>query len=123
MDSVGHVSDGDFVLRPVRKERLEEMSADFPMQATHAIDRPATADREIRHVETLGRVVRVLATKRQQIVERYAEPLLRITTEILLDQSRGETVKARSHGRVRSKDDCPLASRLARPRRAARFLP
>src|ERR1019366_10393080 len=51
-------------------------------------------------VETLRRVVRILAAKRQQIVERYAEPLLGITTHVLLDQIRGETVETRSHSRV-----------------------
>ena len=70
VDSVGHVSDGHFVLRPVRKERLKEVPADLPVQATHAIDRPAPADRQIGHVETLRRVVRVLAAQGQQIVER-----------------------------------------------------
>ena len=61
MDSVGHVSDGHFVLGPVRKERLKEVPADFPMQATYAIHRPAPPDCQIGHVETLRRVVRILA--------------------------------------------------------------
>ena len=49
--SVGHVSDGHFVLWPVGKKRLKEVSADFPMQATHAIHRPAPPDCQIGHVE------------------------------------------------------------------------
>ena len=76
VDSVGHVSDRHFVLRPVRKERLKEVPAHLPVQATHAIDRPAPADRQIGHVETLRRVVRVLAAQGQQIVEGDAELLL-----------------------------------------------
>ncbi len=79
VDSVGHVSDRHFVLRPVRKERLKEVPAHLPVQATHAIDRPAPADCQIGHVETLRRVVRVLAAQGQQIVECYAELLLGIT--------------------------------------------
>jgi hypothetical protein len=73
VDSVGHMSDRHFVLRPVREKRLKEVPADFPVQATHAIHRPAPADCQIGHVETLRRVVRVLAAQGQQIVERYAE--------------------------------------------------
>ena len=76
------------------------MPADLPVQATHAIDRPAPADGQIGHVETLRRVVRVLAAQGQQIVERDAELLLGITTEVLLDESRSETVKAGGHRRV-----------------------
>ena len=100
VDSVGHVSDGHFVLRPVRKKRLKEVPADFPMQATHAIHRPAPADCQIGHVESLRRVVRILAAQGQQIVECYAEFLLGIPTEVLLDESRSETIKAGGHCRV-----------------------
>ena len=77
VDSVGHVSDRDFVLRPVREQRQKEVPAHLPVQAAHAIDRPAPANRQIRHVERLRRVVRVLAAKSQQVMERDAELLLR----------------------------------------------
>ena len=103
VNSVGHMADGHFVLRPVRKKRLKEMPADFPMQAAHAIHRPAAADRQIGHVETFGRVVRILAAQGQQIVEGNAEFLLRITAEVLFDESRSETVKAGGHRRVGGK--------------------
>ena len=76
------------------------MPADFSMQATHAIHRPAPAYGEIRHVETLRGVVRVLATQGQQVAEFYAELLLGIITKILLNERRSETVKAGSHCRV-----------------------
>ena len=82
------------------KERLKKMPADLPMQATHAIDRPAAPDRQIGHVETLRRVVRVLAAQGQQIVKCNAELLLGIATEVLLDEGRSETVKAGGHRRV-----------------------
>ena len=68
MHSVGHVPDGHFVLWPVGEKRLKEVSADFPMQATHTIYRPAPPDCQIGHVESLRRVVRVLAAQGQQIV-------------------------------------------------------
>ena len=76
------------------------MPANFSMQATHAIHRPAAADGQIGHVETLGRVVRILAAQGQQIVECQAELFLGIPTEVLLDESRSETIKARSHRRM-----------------------
>ena len=79
VDSVGHVSDGHFVLRPVRKERLKDLPADLPVQAAHAIDRPAPPDCQIGHVEAFRRVVRVLAAQGQQIVECDAELLFGIT--------------------------------------------
>ena len=39
-------------------------------------------------------VVRILATQGQQIVERDAEFLLGIPSEVLFDESRSETIKA-----------------------------
>ena len=64
------------------------------MQATHAIHRAAAPDCQIGHAKTLRRVVRILAAQGQQIVECYAELLLGITTEVLFDESRSETIKA-----------------------------
>ena len=100
VDSVGHVSDRYFILRPVGKERLEDVPAHLPVQATHAVDRPAPADGQIGHVETLGRVVWVLAAQGQQIVNGNAQLFLGVPTEVLLDHHRIEPVKAGGHGRV-----------------------
>src|SRR5208337_4917906 len=94
------MSDRDFVQRPAGEQRLEDAPADLAVQAAHAVDRPAPADRQICHVETFRRVVRVLAAQGQQIVECYAESLLGITAEVLLDKGRRETVKAGGHGSV-----------------------
>ena len=68
------------------------------MQATHAIDRPAPTNRQIGHVErspteSFG-FWRPRASKSSK---RYTELLLRITAEVLLDERRSETIKARSH--------------------------
>jgi len=41
-----------------------------------------------------------LAAKGQQILECYAELMFRITTQVLLDESRSETIEAIGHGRV-----------------------
>ena len=98
------------------------MPADLPMQAAHAIHRPAAADGQIGHVETLRRVVRILAAQGQQIVERNAELLLRIPAEVLFDESRSETVKAGGHCRVGGEKISRLAWRPARLQRAARSL-
>ena len=100
VDAVGDVSDRDLVLGPVRKERLEDVPAHLPVQAAHAIDRPAPAKGQIGHVEAFGRVVRVLAAEGQQTLDRDPELLLCVTTEVLLDEGGRETVEARGHGRV-----------------------
>jgi len=76
------------------------MLADFPMQAAHAIHRPAAPDCQIGHVKALRRVVRILAAQSQQIVERHAEFLLCIPSEVLLDETRSKKIEARSHWRV-----------------------
>ena len=76
------------------------MPADFPMQATHAIHRPAPPDCQIGHVETLRRVVRILAAQGQQIVKCNAKFLLCILSEVLFDESRSEKIKAGGHWRV-----------------------
>ena len=104
VDAVGHVSDRHLVRRPARKERRKEMPAHLSVQAAHAIDRPASADRQIGHVEVLRRVVRVLAAQRQQIVERDAELLPGVAAEAVLDQGRSETVEAGGHRRVRGEE-------------------
>src|SRR5664280_507263 len=67
--SIGHMSDGHLVCWPLRKKRLKEMPADFSVQAAHTIDRPTAPDCQIGHVETLRRVVAILAAQSQQIVE------------------------------------------------------
>ena len=100
VDSVGHVSDRDFVLRPARKQRQKEAPADLPVQAAYAIHRAAPADGQIRHVERLRRVGRVLAAQGQQIVKRNAELLFGIPPKVLLDEGRIKTVKAGGHRRV-----------------------
>ena len=57
-------------------------------------------DCQIGHVESLRRVVRVPAAKGQQIAERDAEFLLRISAKVLFDESRSEQIKAGGHWRV-----------------------
>jgi hypothetical protein len=78
MHAVGHVSDRHFVPWPARKEWLKEPPTYLPMQATHTIDRPATADGQIRHVKILCRVMRVLTAQGQEIVEWDAEFVLSV---------------------------------------------
>ena len=104
MDSVGDVPYGNFVLWPVREERLKEVSAYFSMQATHSIHGSASTNGEIGHVETLGRVIRILAAQGQQIVECYAEFLFCIPSEVLFDESGSEAIKSGSHSGVGSED-------------------
>src|SRR5208282_43068 len=63
-----------------------------------------TTDCQIGHVEALRGVVRVLAAQGEQVMELNAKPLLGVSTEVLLDESGRETVKARSHRRVGSEE-------------------
>ena len=94
------MTDGNFVHRPVRKQRLQKLPADLPMQATHAIHRAAAANGQIGHVETFRCVVGILTAQGQQIVEGNAEFFRGIMAEILFDERRSETIKAGGHGRV-----------------------
>jgi hypothetical protein len=100
MNAVRHVSDGDVARRPARKEGLKEAPAYLPMQPAHAIHSAATADGQISHDERLRRVVRVLPTERKQILGRYAEPLLGVTSKILLDEGWIETIETGCHRSV-----------------------
>ena len=51
--AVGDVSDGHLVFRPAGKKRREQVTAHRPVQAAHAVDGTAPADRQICHVEAL----------------------------------------------------------------------
>src|SRR5512143_3346908 len=109
MDPVRNMSDRYFFLRPPRNERRKEMPAHFPVQLAHPIDRPAPSHGKVSHIEGFKRVVRVLAAKRHEIVERDAELVPGVRTEVLVDKDRSEPVKADGHPGVRGKE-------VARPR-------
>ena len=64
----------------------------------------APANCQIRHIERLRRVVRILAAKSQQVMERDAELLLGVPAQVLLDEGRSETVKAGRHRSVRGEE-------------------
>ena len=70
------------------------MPAHFSMQATHTIDRPASMDCQIGHVESFRRVVGVLPAQGQQFMECNSELLNSVVPEVLLDEVRVEAVKA-----------------------------
>ena len=101
--AVGYVPHRHFALRPTGKERRENVPAHPAVQLAYAIDRPAPAHRQVRHVEGLVRVIGILASQRQQFAERKAELFLRITAEVLLHQCRRENVKSSRDRRVGGK--------------------
>ncbi len=109
VDSVGHVPDRHFALRPVREERLEQAPAHLPVQAADAVHRAAAVDGQIGHVEGLRIVARIRSAQRQQVGNRYAELLIRVAAEVLLDESGRETVKSGCHRRVR-REQVPRSS-------------
>ncbi len=80
------------------------MPAHLPMQAAYPIDRPAPSYSQVRHIEGLKRVSRVLAAQGQQIVERDAELVPGVRTEVMFDERRGEEVKTCGHRRVSGKE-------------------
>ncbi len=82
------------------KKRFEKPTADFPVQPAYSVHRSASPDGKISHVETLRRVIRILAAQGHQVLKGYAKLLLRIPFQILLDQGRRETVKAGGDRRV-----------------------
>jgi hypothetical protein len=104
VDSVGHVSDRNFVLRPAREQRQKKTPTDRPVQAAYAIHGPAPADCQIRHVERLRGIGGVLAAKGQQIVKRDPQLLFGIPAKVLLDQRGSKTVKTGGHRRVRGEE-------------------
>ena len=80
----------------------------FPCKRLTPLTAPLPRMRQIRHIERLRRVVRILAAESQQVMERNAELLLGIATEVLLDEGRSETVKAGGHRGMRGKQvACP----------------
>ena len=100
MDPIGYMTDGHFVYRPLGKKRRKEIPADLPVQLAHAIHRAAAANGKIGHVETLRRIARILATQGQQTGEIDGEFVLGIVAEVLLDQTRRETIESGGHSRV-----------------------
>ena len=66
MDAVGDMTDRHFRLGPAGKQALKDTAAYRAMETADAIDYPAAAHGEIRHVEGFVDIVRTLATERQQ---------------------------------------------------------
>src|SRR6266545_1504106 len=65
MWAVGHVSDRHFVFRPTREQWQKQVPAYLSVQSANTVHGPTSADCQIRHVERLRYVSRVLAAKGQ----------------------------------------------------------
>ena len=63
------MADGHFVFRPAGKERLEKTTTHVSMQSADAVDRAASAKREISHVELLLLIVGMCASKRHHVAQ------------------------------------------------------
>ena len=70
------------------------------MQTADGIDRTASAQRQIRHVERLGHIVRVLASQGEQLLDGDAQPLFGVMREVLFDERGRKQVGAGGHRRV-----------------------
>ena len=104
VNPIGHVTDRNFLFRPAGEERGEDVSAHLAMQPADAVDRPASAHRQVGHVEGLFRVRGVPASQRQKLARGDAQSLLRIPTEVLLHQRWSKEVEARGNSRVGGKE-------------------
>ena len=72
----------------------------FPCRRLTPFDCAAPAERQVRHVEWLRPVGRVLAAQGQQLGDQDAELLLGVAAEVLLDEGGSEAVEPGGDGRV-----------------------
>ena len=70
------------------------------MQAAYTIRRPAPVDRQIRHVERLRRVVRVLRGQEPASHGAKCRAFAGISTEVLLDEGGSKAVKTSGYRRM-----------------------
>src|SRR5262249_54098528 len=101
MNPVGDMPDRYLDLGPAGKEGLEDMATHGPMQTTDAVDRGATADGEVRHMEGLVRVVGTGPAEREEASGLDAELFLRVSAEVPLDERRRKLIEAGRHGGMR----------------------
>ena len=104
MDPVRHVAHRNLALRPAREEVPEELAAHCAVEAAHPVERAAATDGEVGHVEGFGRIIRVLPSECQEIVETDPQAFLGIWPEVPLNEGRVEAVEAGRHRRVRGED-------------------
>ena len=71
VDAVGDVPDRNFLDRAARKEIREQFAAHLAVQPTHAVDAGRPANREVRHVERFGIVVRLHAAQAEDLADAY----------------------------------------------------
>jgi len=104
VDPVRHVAHRNLALRPAREEVPEELAAHCAVEAAHPVERAAATDGEVGHVEGFGRIIRVLPSECQEIVETDPQAFLGIWPEVPLNEGRVEAVEAGRHRRVRGED-------------------
>ena len=59
MHAIRHMSDRDFVLRPLREERLKNVPTDGSMELTDSIHQSTSAHCQVGHVEGFIRAVAI----------------------------------------------------------------
>ena len=97
--AVRHGTDRDLGKRPTIEERRESAPADFTVELAYRIDRAASADRKIGHVERLTSVLGIVAAQRQKVPEIDSEHVIGIASQKALDHCRIDAVEP---GRNRS---------------------
>src|SRR5208283_5226604 len=97
MYPIGNVSYRHFALRPVWEKGLKDAPAHLAVQTADPVDRPASPQGEVGHIEVFSCVIWVTAAQGQQFLHRDIESVARISAEILSDEGRCKTVKACSN--------------------------
>src|ERR1700735_5762448 len=103
MNAIGHRANGDLLLGPSGKERLEDVAAHLPVQFAHAVDLAAATYSKIGHVKGFQTIAGILSSHGEQIIQGNAEFILRVMAQILTHELWLETIEACSHRRMGSK--------------------
>ena len=104
MDTVGHGVERDVRLGPPRVEHFEDSPADLRVPSTHGVDRTTAASRQPRHAERLPRVEAIGAAKREHVLERDAEFIPHVRTQVRGDELWAEAIEPGFDGRMRRED-------------------
>ena len=69
MDSVGDVSDRDFMLRDAGEQGLEDVAADLAMQPAHGVDGSGPPDGKICHIKGFILIRGVFTAQRKEAIQ------------------------------------------------------
>src|SRR5690242_13025091 len=110
MHAIGHMPNRDFILRPIRKERLKNVPTDRSMELTDSIHHTTSAHGQVGHVEGLITVVAIPPSQGEEIMYWYLHEFREIG-RIGANQIRGKPIECRLDRRMSRKNiagsSCP----------------